>query len=88
MDATDGAMKAQECRSCGGGDDEHCVNERGSARRRVRTFRTHAPSISLPPRNDFLQKGETGDERGTEREKRGAREFQSDEDEERALGGA
>ena len=88
MDATDGAMKAQECRSCGGGDDEHCVNERvgGAARRRVRTFRTHAPSISLPPRNDFLQKGETGDERA--RRERGAREFQSDEDEERALGGA
>ena len=86
MDATDGAMKAQECRSCGGGDDEHCVNERvGAARRRVRTFRTHAPSISLPPRNDFLQKGEMGDEGARER---GAREFQSDEDEERALGGA
>ena len=42
-----------------------------AARRRVRTFRTHAPSISLPPRNDFLQKGETGDERAR-REREGS----------------
>ena len=53
MDATDGALKAQECRSCGGGDDEHCVNERcGGAAEGAHI--SHTRAVDFAPASERL----------------------------------